>query len=129
MGKKILLVDDVDLNRKVAKAMMKITGATIDEADDGTVAVEKFKESPINDYDLIIMDIQMPQMNGYQATEAIRALDRPDAATVPIIALTANAFTDDIEKAKAAGMNDHIAKPVKGNILIGVLFSHILKED
>ena len=129
VGKKILLVDDVDLNRKVAKAMMKITGATIDEADDGTVAVEKFKESPINDYDLIIMDIQMPQMNGYQATEAIRALDRPDAATVPIIALTANAFTDDIEKAKAAGMNDHIAKPVKGNILIGVLFSHILKED
>lgn len=125
--KRILLVDDVDLNRKVARAMIKTTGASIDEAEDGFVAVEKFNQSPINHYDLIIMDVLMPKMDGYQATKAIRALNRSDAATVPIIALTANAFTDDITKAHQSGMNAHISKPVKVDTLLDVLFKYILK--
>jgi signal transduction histidine kinase/CheY-like chemotaxis protein/HAMP domain-containing protein len=112
-GKKALLVDDVDLNRKIAKAMLKVTGIAIDEANDGSEAVQKFTQSPEYAYDIILMDVQMPIMDGYQASEAIRNLPRPDAKVVPIIALTANAFKDDIEKALKAGMNAHIAKPVK----------------
>ncbi|MDR1578161.1 MAG: response regulator [Deltaproteobacteria bacterium] len=113
VGKKALLVDDVDLNRKIAKAMLKVTGISIDEANDGSEAVKKFSQSPEYTYDIILMDVQMPIMDGYQASEAIRGLPRPDAKKIPIIALTANAFKDDIEKALKAGMNAHIAKPVK----------------
>ncbi|MDR2141585.1 MAG: response regulator [Deltaproteobacteria bacterium] len=112
-GKRALLVDDVDLNRKIAKAMLKVTGLAIDEANDGSEALQKFSQSQENTYDVILMDVQMPIMDGYQASEAIRKLTRTDAKTVPIIALTANAFKDDIEKALNAGMNAHIAKPVK----------------
>jgi CheY-like chemotaxis protein/nitrogen-specific signal transduction histidine kinase len=124
-GRRVLLVDDVDLNRKVAKAMLKRTGITIDEAEDGLVAVRRFEESPENTYDAILMDVQMPHMNGYEASRAIRALDRADAQRVPIIALTANAFKEDIDKALLAGMNDHIAKPVKMEQLVEVLFKFL----
>ncbi|MDR0549019.1 MAG: response regulator [Deltaproteobacteria bacterium] len=113
LGKKLLLVDDVDLNRKIAKAMLKVTGISVDEANDGLEALQKFGQSPENTYDIILMDVQMPNMDGYQASEAIRNLNRTDAKKVPIIALTANAFKDDIDKALKAGMNAHIAKPVK----------------
>ncbi len=129
LDKKILLVDDVDLNRKVVKSMLKKTGAIIDEAGDGDVAVEKFRESPHYNYDIILMDIQMPTMNGYQATEQIRASDRPDAQTVPIIALTANAFSDDIEKGRDAGMNSHIAKPVKPQVLLDTILGHLYQSE
>ncbi len=124
-GRKILLVDDVDLNRKVARAMLKITGVTVDEAGDGLEAVKAFKDSTLNNYDLILMDVQMPNMDGYEAARAIRNLDRLDAAVVPIVALTANAFNEDIEKARRAGMNDHIAKPVKLEKLVEVLHKFI----
>lgn len=124
-GKKVLLVDDVDLNRKVAKAMLKTSGLIIDEAEDGQVALDKFIESPAYGYDIILMDVLMPNMDGYQASRAIRALDRPDAGRIPIIALTANAFKEDIDKAIEAGMNAHISKPVKMEKLLEVLFEFI----
>jgi signal transduction histidine kinase/HAMP domain-containing protein len=111
-GKKALLVDDIDINRIIAINLLENTGLIIDEADDGTTAVTKFSESKEKEYDIIYMDIQMPEMNGYDATAAIRALPRSDAATVPIVAMTANAFKDDIDKAIASGMNAHIAKPL-----------------
>ena len=125
IGKTVLLVDDVDLNRKVAKAMLKITGITIDEAEDGEEALNKFKASPAGTYDIVLMDVLMPKMDGYQSSQAIRALNRADAAAVPIIALTANAFKEDIDKALAAGMNAHIAKPVKMDKLMEVLFKFL----
>ncbi|UQZ88139.1 hypothetical protein C4J81_02490 [Deltaproteobacteria bacterium Smac51] len=120
-GKRVLLVDDVDLNRKVARAMLKNTGMIIDDAEDGTDAVQKFRGSAENTYDIILMDVQMPKMDGYQASRAIRSSDRSDSHTVPIVALTANAFHDDIEKAFSAGMNAHLAKPIKLNTLIDTL--------
>ena len=124
-GKRALLVDDVDLNRKVAKAMLKITGMAIEEADDGQVAVKKFEESEPFAYDVILMDVLMPNMDGYEASRAIRALERPDAASVPIIALTANAFQDDIDKAMEAGMNAHVAKPVKLDKLVAAILQFL----
>jgi signal transduction histidine kinase/ActR/RegA family two-component response regulator/HAMP domain-containing protein len=111
-GKRTLLVDDVPINRIITSSMLEATGIDIEEADDGTTAVSAFKDHPENYYDIIFMDIQMPQMNGYDATHAIRELDRKDAKTIPIVALTANAFKDDIDKAIACGMNAHLAKPM-----------------
>ncbi|MDR0998394.1 MAG: response regulator, partial [Treponema sp.] len=83
------------------------------EAGDGYEALKKFEESPENGYSIIYMDVQMPNMDGYEAATAIRALDRPDAGTVPIVAMTANAFKDDIDRALASGMNAHLAKPME----------------
>jgi CheY-like chemotaxis protein len=120
-GKRVLLVDDVDLNRKVARSMLKRTGARIDEAVDGLEAVALFEASPEHGYDLILMDVQMPAMDGYEASRTIRALNRADAGTVPIVALTANAFIEDIEKARQAGMNEHLAKPVRPDELMAML--------
>ena len=128
-GKRVLLVDDVDLNRKIAKAMLKHTGIIIDDAEDGLDAVNKFSDSSNGSYDLVLMDVQMPNMNGYEASLAIRALDRDDAKAVPIIALTANAFKEDIDKAFNSGMNAHIAKPFKRDKLLQVLFKFLLAPD
>jgi CheY-like chemotaxis protein len=125
VGKRVLLVDDVDLNRKIAKAMLKVTGIKVDEAEDGSAALKMFEDSPVNTYDIILMDVQMPIMDGYQASTAIRQLDRIDAPNVPIIALTANAFKEDIEKALKAGMNAHIAKPIKTDRIVEVMSQHI----
>ena len=111
-GKKILLVEDNELNQEIARAILEDTGFIIDTADDGTVAVEMMKKMPADTYDLILMDIQMPIMNGYQATEAIRALDDGIKAKIPIVAMTANAFDEDRQQAIDAGMNGHIAKPI-----------------
>ncbi|MDR0890235.1 MAG: response regulator [Oscillospiraceae bacterium] len=122
-GKRILLVDDVELNRMIVKAMLEGTGAEIDEAGDGDLAVEMFNGSPVGYYDLIFMDVLMPNVDGYSATGRIRALQRPDAAAVPIIALTANAFKDDIDKAHESGMNAHLAKPIEYEILMEVLLN------
>ncbi|MDR3203920.1 MAG: response regulator [Deltaproteobacteria bacterium] len=125
VGKRALLVDDVDLNRKIAKAILKVTGIDIDEAVDGQAAVKIFENSPENTYDIILMDVQMPILDGYQASEAIRKLDRDDAHKVPIIALTANAFKEDIEKALEAGMNAHIAKPIKPDKIVEIMTKHL----
>lgn len=110
-GKRILLVEDNNLNREIAYEILDEEGFIVEEAIDGTVAVDKVRNSEPGYYDLILMDIQMPYMNGYQATSLIRSLDNPDLAQIPIVAMTANAFDEDKQKALKCGMDDHIAKP------------------
>ena len=119
-GKRILLVEDNELNREIATEIIGMTGVTIDSAENGKIAVEKVMEAPEKWYDLIFMDIQMPIMNGYEATAAIRAL-AGSRCKVPIIAMTANAFAEDVQLAKNTGMNEHIAKPLDLNKLNDVL--------
>jgi CheY-like chemotaxis protein/nitrogen-specific signal transduction histidine kinase len=119
-GKRILLVEDNELNREIATEIIGMTGVTIDIAENGKIAVEKVMEAPEKWYDLIFMDIQMPIMNGYEATAAIRSL-AGSRGKVPIIAMTANAFAEDVQLAKNTGMNEHIAKPLDLNKLNDVL--------
>ncbi len=111
-GRKILLVEDNEINQEIAKAILEEAGFVIDIADDGSVAVDLMKKVPDDAYDLILMDIQMSIMNGYDAARAIRALDNPIKAAIPIVAMTANAFEEDRQLALEAGMNGHVAKPI-----------------
>ena len=111
-GKRILLVEDNELNREIAEELIGVTGASVESAEDGVQAVEMFKESAEGYYDLILMDVQMPHMDGYEATRCIRVLGRSDAQKVPIFAMTANAFAEDVQKSREAGMNAHISKPL-----------------
>ncbi|MEG1924132.1 MAG: diguanylate cyclase [Ruthenibacterium sp.] len=111
-GKHVLLAEDHPVNTLVATRMLEKLGILVDSAENGAVAYDKFITSSEHRYDLIFMDIQMPVMNGYEATAAIRSSAHPQAKNIPIIAMTANAFADDVAKALAAGMNDHIAKPI-----------------
>ena len=111
-GLHILLAEDNELNMEIAELMLQNEGAAVTKAWNGQEAVEVFKKSEPGEFDVILMDIMMPVMNGYEATKRIRSLDREDAKKVPIIAMTANAFTEDRIRAKEAGMNEHIAKPV-----------------
>lgn len=111
-GRRFLLAEDNELNREIAIELLSATGALIDAVSDGLECVEAFVRSPADYYDVILMDIQMPVMNGYTAAQNIRALERRDAGEVQIWAMTADAFAEDIEKAKAAGMNGHFAKPL-----------------
>lgn len=111
-GHRFLLAEDNELNREIAMELLSATGASLDYVCDGAQCVKRFSESPIGYYDLILMDVQMPSMNGYQATEEIRRLNREDAHTVQIWAMTADAFVEDIEMAKSVGMNGHFAKPL-----------------
>lgn len=117
-GKKILVAEDNDINRMIVVSVLEDEGAMITEAVNGSEAVNLFSESQIFEYDLILMDIQMPQLNGYQATKRIRELLREDALGIPIFAMTANAFREDKEKALKAGMNDIIVKPLDIPLLI-----------
>jgi signal transduction histidine kinase/CheY-like chemotaxis protein/HAMP domain-containing protein len=128
IGKRALLVDDVEINRMIIISLLEGTGIEMDEAEDGTDAVKMFEASEEGAYDIILMDIQMPKMDGYDATAAIRAMDRRDAREVPIIALTANAFKEDIDKALKSGMNSHIAKPVEPDRLMEALFSYFVRK-
>ena len=125
-GRKILLVEDNELNREIAAEILEEEGITVDTAEDGDIAVEKMRTAAPNQYDLILMDIQMPRMNGYEATKAIRKLPDPYASSIPIIAMTANAFAEDKENALAAGMNGHLAKPIDVPKLLNTL-ADILK--
>lgn len=127
-GERILLVDDNELNCEIAEELLEMTGIIVETAADGQDALTKFTASEPGYYDLIFMDIQMPVMNGYAAASAIRALDRPDAKSVPIIAMTADAFAEDVKKAHNAGMNEHIAKPLDIARLIAVLKEWLPKK-
>ena len=122
-GKHILIVEDVEINRMILKEFLADTHAEMDEAEDGLIAYNKFRNSPPNHYDIIFMDLQMPRMDGCEAARRIRALDRVDAKIVPIIAITANAYQDDIDRVIDAGMTKHMSKPVD----VGELFA-TLKE-
>ena len=120
-GLHILLAEDNELNMEIAEFMLQNEGTVVTKAWNGQEAVELFRKSKPGEFDVILMDIMMPVMNGYEATKMIRALDREDAKTIPIIAMTANAFTEDRLRAKEAGMDEHIAKPVDGKLLIKVI--------
>ena len=120
-GKKLLLVDDIDVNREIAKMMLEMAGFEIDTATNGQEAVEMVSKSTPGEYATVLMDIQMPVMDGYTAARAIRALENKELASVPIIAMTANAFAEDVAAAKAAGMNAHIAKPIDVNKMMETL--------
>jgi CheY-like chemotaxis protein len=124
-GRHVLLAEDVDINREIVQALLESTQIEIDCAVNGAEAVRKFKEAP-GKYDAILMDLQMPEMDGYEATSQIRALKNHEAKTVKIIAMTANVFRDDIERCLEVGMNDHIGKPVDFNELIEKLQDSIL---
>ena len=120
-GLHILLAEDNELNMEIAEFMLQNEGADVTKAWNGQEAVELFRKSEPGEFDVILMDIMMPVMNGYEATKMIRSLDREDAKEVPIIAMTANAFTEDRIKAKEAGMDEHVAKPVDVELLIKVI--------
>lgn len=111
-GKRILVAEDNQINMEIACELLKLTDATIDMAYDGNEVVHKFEHEPEGFYDLILMDVQMPNLNGYEATEHIRQMKREDASTIPIIAMTANVFSSDIEHCITAGMNGHVSKPI-----------------
>jgi signal transduction histidine kinase/ActR/RegA family two-component response regulator len=124
-GKHLLLAEDIEINRTILIELLAETEIQIEEAADGAEALEKFRASPVGYFDMIFMDVQMPNMDGYGATRAIRALDRPDAATVPIIAMTANAYREDVERAKESGMNEHLAKPIDLEAVMNVLKNYL----
>ena len=120
-GLHILLAEDNELNMEIAEFMFQNEGAEVTKAWNGLEAVEIFEKSRPGEFDVILMDIMMPVMNGYNATKRIRSMDREDAKEIPIIAMTANAFTEDRIRAKEAGMDEHISKPVDGNLLVKVI--------
>ena len=120
-GMRLLLVEDNTLNMEIAAFMLENAGAELTKAQNGQEALDIFRESPAGFFDAILMDVMMPVMDGYQATHAIRALERPDAAAVPIVAMTAHAFADDRQRAYEAGMTAHLAKPLESAVLIRTL--------
>ena len=111
-GLQVLLVEDNELNLEIAKTLMEMQGMCVDTAENGREAVDKFTSRPINYYYAVLMDIRMPVMDGLEATRAIRELDRSDAKTIPVIAMTANAFEEDRRQAINAGMNSYLVKPI-----------------
>ena len=117
----MLVVEDNELNREIAYEILSRAGFTVEEAADGSVAVEMLKARPEYYYDLVLMDIQMPIMDGYEATKAMRHLPRKDVTTLPILAMKANAFEEDKERALQNGMNGHIAKPLYIDVLYKTL--------
>ncbi len=112
LGKRILLAEDNDLNAEIAMEVLSETGLKVERAEDGEICIDMVERAEDGYYDLILMDIQMPNMNGYQATQAIRKMDHPGKANIPIVAITANAFEEDKKNAYAAGMDAHLAKPI-----------------
>lgn len=120
-GKRVLLVEDNELNREIAEEILQMVGVEVETAENGSIGVDMVAASQPGYYNLVLMDIQMPVMNGYEATCAIRTLDRKDARYIPIVAMTANAFAEDIQAAKSSGMNEHMAKPIDLGRLMEVL--------
>lgn len=129
-GKRVLLAEDHPLNVEVARRLLEFRGFKVDHAENGIRALEMFATSPVGYYDAILMDIRMPQMDGLQAASAIRHLSKQESRTIPIIAMTANAFDEDIQKSRASGMNAHLAKPIDPKTLYQVLYDFIfLKKE
>ena len=128
-GRRVLLAEDIIINAEIMKQLISMREADIDHAENGRVAVEMFDHSPEGFYDAILMDIRMPEMDGLEATRAIRALRRPDAATIPIIAMTANAFDEDVQLSLQAGMNAHLSKPVEPEHLYQMLEELIFEAE
>lgn len=124
-NKHILLVEDNELNREIALEILTNCGFCIDTAENGVEAVEKVKNSTEEMYDLVLMDIQMPVMDGYEATRQIRAIDNSALSRVPIIAMTANAFSEDKQTAISVGMNGHVAKPIDINVLLPMILKYM----
>lgn len=124
-GVKILLVEDNDLNAEIAVELLQEEGSTVDRAKDGVECVDMLEKAANGTYQLILMDIQMPVMNGYDAAKKIRRMDDPQKADIPIIAMTANAFSEDKQAALDAGMNDHIAKPINMNVLVPTIQKYL----
>ena len=120
-GKNILLAEDNDLNAEIAETILERVGLKIERVEDGIQCVNKVEKMPVGTYDMILMDIQMPKMDGYKATQEIRHLPDKDKACIPIIAMTASAFEEDKREAIASGMNGHIAKPIDVNELMAIL--------
>lgn len=128
-GKHILLAEDGLINAEIMKEILEIKGALIDHAENGRIAREQFAQSEIDYYDAVLMDILMPEMDGLEATAAIRAMDRPDAKMIPIIAMTANAFDEDVQRSLQVGMNAHLSKPVESERLYQTLEELIWKAE
>jgi len=120
-GKKLLLVEDNEINREIAMLILEEAGFVIDTAENGQIAVDKVSASQPGDYDMVLMDVQMPVMDGYEATRCIRALDDPQLSSIPIVAASANAFAEDIQNAREAGMDGHVAKPLDVDNVMRVL--------
>jgi CheY-like chemotaxis protein len=127
-GSRVMLAEDVEINRQIVQALLEPTRIEIDCAENGAEAVRKFAEAP-DRYSLIFMDVQMPEMDGYEATRRIRAMDISRAKTVPIIAMTANVFREDIEKCEAAGMDGHIGKPLDFEEVMNKLRCYLLPQN
>lgn len=127
-GIHILLAEDNELNREIAASLLEVTGACVEAAENGKEALEMFRASQPGYYQIIFMDIQMPVMNGYEAVEAIRRLERADASEVVIVAMTANAFAEDVIKSLQAGMNEHLAKPIQPGRMAEVLAKRVLHK-
>ena len=128
-GFHFLLVEDNEINSEILGELLQMRGATFTVKTDGQQAVNEFKRMDPGTYDAIFMDIQMPVMNGYEATRQIRKLDHPDARTIPILAMTANAFTEDVQASLDAGMNGHIAKPVDMKLLYHTISTMLKKRE
>lgn len=128
-GRRILLAEDIMINAEIMKQIVMMKEAEVDHAENGRVAVELFGKSEPGYYDAILMDIRMPEMDGLEATQAIRAMDRSDAADIPIIALTANAFDEDVQRSLQAGINAHLSKPVEPEYLYQALEELIFEKD
>ncbi|MBR3327033.1 MAG: response regulator [Atopobiaceae bacterium] len=128
-GRHLLLAEDILINAEIVTELLHLKGIEVTHALNGSIAVETFRESAPGTYDAILMDVQMPEMNGLEATTAIRALDRPDAKTIPIIAMTANAFDEDVQRSLQVGMNAHLSKPVEPDHLYATLGELIWETD
>jgi hemerythrin-like metal-binding protein len=126
-GSRVLLAEDVEINREIVVTLLEPTAIAIDCAENGAIAVDMFKKDP-DKYDMIFMDVQMPQMDGYEATRTIRAIGSEKSRAIPIVAMTANVFREDIEKSLAAGMNDHVGKPLDFNEVLAKLRKYLPKN-
>ena len=128
-GRHILMAEDILINAEIMQQLIDMKDAKIDHAENGRIALEMFAQSAPGSYDAILMDVRMPEMDGLEAAAAIRALDRPDAKAIPIIAMTANAFDEDVQRSLQVGMNAHLSKPVEPERLYQTLEELIWEKD